>query len=75
MNKITNTIIVAVFGVGCFVGGTYYATEQFNEKYHATQHDSYGKQQDGGNHRTNSLIFALHEEPYARYNFKQPEKS
>ena len=32
MNKLTNTIIVAVFGVGCFVGGTYYATEQFNEK-------------------------------------------
>ena len=32
MNKITNAILVAVFGVGCFFGGTYYAIGLLNEK-------------------------------------------
>ncbi len=32
MNKITNAIIVATFGVGCFFGGTYYAIGLLNEK-------------------------------------------
>tara|TARA_Y100001963_G_C6743526_1_gene430278 strand:+ start:520 stop:1077 length:558 start_codon:yes stop_codon:yes gene_type:complete len=32
MNKTTNAIIVATFGVVCFFGGTYYAIDLLNEK-------------------------------------------
>ena len=29
-NKIIQTITSALIGIGCFIGGTYYATEKFN---------------------------------------------